>query len=350
MKGQHLFQLLTILQEETDAQNRMSQQTIAERMQTRFGVKLNRRTLKSYLDEIADAGYPLNSTKKNRVLPDGTTEILQTDLYLEPQFEASELRLLTDLLAAMPSIPPAQRESLMQKLVMHSSPTSRLAQSEKPMVYLHTVPAKQLLYSVEILCEAIRRNRMVQFRYCSYQLDEKHTPVAVPRLRKTGEIREYLVSPYEIAVSHDKYYLICCKEPHQTLSNYRIDRITDVVIMEQFERLPIERLSGEHTLPENLAEQLYMYSGDAVECEFLADTKILGDILDWFGDSAVFRPSGQQDYLHVTVHVNPIAMQHWALQYGEWVTVLSPDSLRGQIAAIVRSLATRYPPEQDTSE
>ncbi len=347
MKGQHLFQLLTILQEETDAQNRMSQQTIAERMLTRFGVKLNRRTLKSYLDEIAEAGFPLNSTKKSRILPDGTTEIMQTDLYLEPQFEASELRLLTDLIAAMPTIPPAQREELTKKLVMHSSPTSQLAQSEQPLVYLHTVPAKQLLYSVEILCEAIRRNRMVKFRYCTYQLDDNYMPVAVPRHRKTGEIREYLVSPYEIAVSHDKYYLICCKEPHQTISNYRIDRITDVVIMEQFERLPIDRLSGERSLPANLAEQLYMYSGDTVACEFLADAKILGDILDWFGDSAVIRPGKNPEQLHITVHVHPTAMQHWALQYGEWVTVLAPASLRGQIAEIVRSLAARYPHEQN---
>ncbi|MBR3447213.1 MAG: WYL domain-containing protein [Oscillospiraceae bacterium] len=347
MKGQLIFQLLTLLQEETDEAHRMSQQTIAERMLARYGIKMNRRTLKTYLDELTAAGYPLCSAKKTRTLPDGSTEILQTDWYLEPQFEASELRLMTDLLAAMPAVPDTQRSALIQKLMLHSSPMSRQAQSEQQMVFLHTPPAKQLLYSVDILCEAIRRNRMVSFQYCSYQLDETDKPVQTPRLRSTGDAREYLVSPYEIAVSHGRYYLICCKEPHRTISHYRIDRITDIRIIEQFERLPVEQLSGQHTLPENLAEQLYMYSGETVTCEFLADTKILGDILDWFGSCAEISRAEQPSLLQVTVQVHPTAMQHWALQYGQYVTVLSPESLRSSLAEIVHNLAKRYPRESD---
>lgn len=348
MKGQLIFQLLTLLQEETDEAHRLSQQAISERIQARYGVKINRRTLKTYLDELAAAGYPLCSTKKTRSLPDGTTETLQTDWYLEPQFEASELRLMTDLLTAMPAVPDTQREALMQKLMQHSSPMSRQAQSEQQMVYLHTPPAKQLLYSVEILCEAIRRNCMVSFQYYTYQLDETGTPVRTPRLKSTGEAREYLVSPYEIAVSHGRYYLICCKEPHRTVSHYRIDRIADVRMIEQFERLPVEALSGNHVLPENLAEQLYMYSGETVCCEFLADMQILGDILDWFGNSAQIVRAEQPNLLHVTVQVHPTAMQHWALQYGQFVTVLTPDSLRESLAEIIHTLAARYPlPEKN---
>ncbi len=350
MKGQVIFQLLRLLQEETDEQHRMSQQALAERMFTRFGVKMNRRTLKTYLDELLAAGYPLVSSKKTRAQADGSVEIMQTDWYLEPQFEVSELRLLTDLLAAMPAVPDNQRDELVRKLMLHSSPMSRQSQSGQQMVFLHTPPAKQLLYSVDILCEAIRRNRMVSFRYYSYMLDGDGNPVQVPRMRSGGVAREYLVSPYEIAVSHGRYYLICCKEPHRTLSHYRIDRITDVAIMERFERLPIESLSGEHPLPENLAEQLYMYSGETVHCEFYADTRILGDILDWFGTGASFKWVHYPDRIRVTVQVHPIAMQHWALQYGQWVTVISPESVRGEIANIVHSLAERYPTANQPKE
>ena len=350
MKGQAIFQLLTILREETDEEHRLSQQALSERMLARYGVRLNRRTLKSYLDDLIEAGYPLNATKKQRIQPDGSEETMLTDWYLEPQFEVSELRLLTDLLAAMPAVPDNQRDELVRKLMLHSSPMSRQSQSGQQMVFLHTPPAKQLLYSVDILCEAIRRNLMVSFRYCSYMLDGDGKPVQVPRMRAGGVAREYLVSPYEIAVSHGRYYLICCKEPQRTLSHYRIDRITDVAIMERFERLPIESLSGEHPLPENLAEQLYMYSGETVHCEFYADTRILGDILDWFGTGASFKWVHYPDRIRVTVQVHPIAMQHWALQYGQWVTVISPESVRGEIANIVHSLAERYPTANQPKE
>ncbi|MBR5370733.1 MAG: WYL domain-containing protein, partial [Oscillospiraceae bacterium] len=146
-------------------------------------------------------------------------------------------------------------------------------------------------------------------------------------------------------------YLICCKEPHRTVSHYRIDRITDVHIIEQFERLPVEQLSGKHTLPENLAEQLYMYSGETISCEFLADMRILGDILDWFGSSAEITRAEQPNLLHVHVQVHPTAMQHWAMQYGQYVTVLAPDSLRSSLAKIIHELAARYPLDaEDASE
>ena len=342
MKGQTIFQLLTLLQQETDEQHRMSQQMIADRMHARFGVKVNRRTLKGYLDDLIDAGFPLNSTKTTRNHADGTTEVLQTDWFMEPRFELSELRLVTDLLAGMPAVPKCQKDALIEKLMQYSSPMNRQAQPEERLVYLQTPPAKQLLYSVDILLEAIRRNKMVSFRYCSYQLDEKNCPVQVPRKAADGTDREYLVSPYEIAVSHGRYYLMCCKEPHRSVAHYRIDRITDIEIKEEFDRLSVSQLDTQQTLPENLAEQLYMYSGDTIMCEFLADARILGDILDWFGSSAQISRTEHPAQLLVKVHVHPKAMQHWALQYGEWVTVLSPDEFCAELSALIHALAKRY--------
>lgn len=341
MKGKAIFQLLTILREETDEQNRLSQQALSDRMQARFGVKLNRRTLKAYLDELTEAGYPLNADKRVRIQPDGTEEIMLTDWYLEPQFELSELRLLCDLLAGMPAVPETQRDLLLQKL-MHLAPPSLKPAAAQQIIYLHKPPAQQLLFSVEMLCEAMQRNCMISFSYGSYQLDAEGNPVLRPRCREDGTIREYMVSPYEITVSHGRYYLICCKEPYRTLSNYRIDRMTDVKLLEGFERLPLEEVSGEAAQPKQFAEQLYMYSGEAEEIRFLADEAILSDILDWFGTEIQIVPAEQPHVLCVTVQVHPTAMQHWALQYGKYVTVLSPESLRDEIAETVASLRKRY--------
>ena len=341
MKGQIIFQLLHLLQEETDEMHRMTQQAISERMFDRYGVRLNRRTLKTYLDELSEAGFPLISSKKPRIQPDGTVEIMQTDWYMEPRFEASELRLLTDLLAAMPAVPSAQREALLKKLMNHASPTCREAQSGRHVVYLHTPPAQQLLFSVDVLCEAIKRDKMVCFQYSGCHLKDDGTVSLEPRRRSSGAVREYLVSPYEIAVSQGRYYLICCKEPYRTVSHYRIDRISEISIMERFDRLPVTELTGRKKLPENLAEQLYMYSGETVACKFLADERILSDVIDWFGEDVNLERSGDHA-IAVTVQVHPKAMEHWALQYGEWVEVLEPASLRGELAAAVQKLAMSY--------
>ena len=340
MKQSAIFQLLTILREETDAENRMSQQMLSDRMQTRFGISINRRTVKTYLDELKAAGFPLCSEQYIRQQPDGSEEILQTGWYLEPLFEVSELRLLCDLIAGMPAIPETQRDLLIRKILQFAPPNYKQKNTQE-IVYLHTPPAQQLLFSVEILCEAMQKNKMVRFKYGSYHLNAQGKPVLIPRCRDDGAEREYLVSPYEIAVSHGRYYLICCKNPYRTLSNYRIDRITDIEIIEEIERIPLIELAEQASYPKNLAEQLYMYSGKTEEIRFLADNVILGDILDWFG-SEIQITQESAGKLAVTVQVHPTAMLHWALQYGKYVTVLSPVSLRDEIAGAAAKILKQY--------
>ncbi len=342
MKGQAIFQLLMLLREETDENHRLTQQNLLDRMKQRYDVQLNRRTLKVYLDALAEAGYSLCSTKKQRTLPDGSVETMHTDWYMEPQFEPGELRMMTDLLSAMPSLPDKQRNMLVDKLTQGASPTYRESAQESHVVYLHAPAAKQMLYTVEVLCEAITRNCTVQFRYGNYVLNEDGEPVLQPRTRSDGSVREYLVSPYEIVVSHGKYYLMCCKEPHRTVSHYRIDHIMDIRLTEQFERMPLsETLEQSTEHPRDLAEQLYMYSGSSVPCKFLADINIIGDVLDWFGDDATFEQT-IQDQVIVHVRTNPTALHHWALQYGDYVTVLEPVSLREAIGKTVHRLARAY--------
>lgn len=341
MKGEAIFRLLTILQEETDEQHRLSQQALAERMEQRFGISMNRRTLKSYLDELIAVGYPLNATAKQRILPDGAVETMLTDWYLEPQFEISELRILCDLLAAMPAIPESQRNALTEKVMKLAPPTFQQSHSGEKITYLHIPPAQQMLYTIEQLCEAIRKNCMVSFQYGSFVLDQDNQPVLQPRMRENGTIREYLVSPYEIVVSHGRYYLICCKEPYREISHYRIDRIKEMKLMEDFESLPLSETNGSE-YPKQLAEQLYMYSGATEEITFLADTKILGDILDWFGTDVRFKAGEKVNTVEATVHVHPTAMTHWALQYGKYVTILQPESLRDEIIATAQTILNKY--------
>ncbi|MBQ5339454.1 MAG: WYL domain-containing protein, partial [Oscillospiraceae bacterium] len=143
-----------------------------------------------------------------------------------------------------------------------------------------------------------------------------------------------------------RYYLICCKELYRTLSNYRIDRMTEMRIHDDFTRISLEELDAQTSYPHRLAEQLYMYSGEGEEVCFLADSRILSDVLDWFGSDIFIEPA-ENNQLCITVHVHPTAMQHWALQYGKYVTVLSPESLRSELAEIAADLAARYQREPE---
>ena len=65
--------------------------------------------------------------------------------------------------------------------------------------------SQQLFYTIEVLDEAISKGRQVSFTYNSYGTDKK----LHPRRDSAGNIREYIVNPYQIAAANGRYYLIC---------------------------------------------------------------------------------------------------------------------------------------------
>ena len=338
--------LLQILRTETDASHRMTQKQLMERLSERFNVQINRRTLKTHLSDLLSAGYALNYSECSRTGANGKTEPLLTDWYMEPDFEASELQMLIDLLSELSTLPESQRIDLQQKLTMLSPIDARKKAAHIQPVSAHYPAAPQLLYSVELLSEAIERNCMVEFSYGTYRLDAKNKPKLLPRTLANGTDRSYIASPYEILISHGRYYLLCCKSPYHSLASYRIDRMIDLRLVPELPRTPLCAVEGVRggkiDVPQHLAEHLYLYSGETVECTFLADSSILSDIVDWFGLDAKIEPAEQSDRLIVTIQVHPTAMHHWALQYGDYVEVLSPVEIRSQIAYTVRKLAEKY--------
>ncbi len=338
--------LLQILRTETDAAHRLSQRQLMQRLEERFELKINRRTLKSHLSDLLDAGYALNYTESVRNSADGKEELLLTDWYMEADFEGSELQLLIDLLSGISTLPENQRIQLQQKLAALAPIQARKKAAHIQTMSAHYPAAPQLMYTVELLTEAMEHNCMVEFSYGSYRLDAANRPKMLPRTLSDGTERSYIASPYEILVSHGRYYLLCCKSPYHSLASYRIDRIMDLHLVPDLPRTPLEQVEGvrdgQIDLPKHLAEHLYLYSGASEECIFLADTMILNDIIDWFGLDAQVIPEKESGKLRVTVMAHPTAMHHWAMQYGDYVEVISPPDVRAQIAVTIRRLAERY--------
>ena len=84
-----------------------------------------------------------------------------------------------------------------------------------------------------------------------------------------------------------------------------------------------------------------MYTDEPQFVEFIADEAIIDQVIDWFGkDIRIIRKS--EDTLCITVKVSPMAMQLWAMQYAEHVTVTKPQALADKIKATLKSAAERY--------
>lgn len=104
-------------------------------------------------------------------------------------------------------------------------------------------------------------------------------------------MREYVVSPYQMAAKEGKYYLICNSDQYDDVANYRMDRICDLIILEESARA-FETLKGAGGCALNLEDYMkrhvYMYaSGDGMARLRIAPI-LVSDVIDFFGKDVTF--------------------------------------------------------------
>ena len=202
------------------------------------------------------------------------------------------------------------------------------------MNYICTMPEdktnnQQIFFNIEVLDEAIGKQKRVSFKYLEYGTDKKQHP----KLDKNGEERVYVVSPYQMVAKEGKYYLICNYDKYDDVSNYRIDRITEIEIIDEKAK-PFEKLKWSKGQRLNLADYMkkhvYMYSSEDSTVSFRIVKPMISDIIDMFGKEVRFYDE-TEDTVCVSAKVNEAAMVQFAQSYAPDVEILEPLSLREEV-------------------
>lgn len=200
--------------------------------------------------------------------------------------------------------------------------------------YIYPLPVertdnKQVFYNIAILDDAIRKKKKVLFEYAEYHTDKKmHL-----KKREDGSVREYIITPYQMAVQEGKYYLICNYDKYDDISNYRVDRIRNIQILEEKGK-PFETLKWSGHQPMNLneymKEHVYMYSSENVFVKFRSVKAMISDVIDLFGKGVNFSEE-TDTHVSVSVHVNERAAEQFAKNYAPDVVILQPKRLRDKL-------------------
>ena len=332
------FAILDILRKYTDEDHRLSQKDIIDILKTEYDMTADRKSVKRNITSLMEMGYEINFSEALRMFPnkDGVLEesYILSDFWLEREFTDSELRLLIDSLLFSKHIPYSQCKELVDKLEGLSN------QYFKSRVrFISTLPEtapknKELFYTIEVLDEAIAKGKQVAFTYNSYGTDKKLHP---------RREREYIVNPYQMAATNGRYYLIGNYDKYNNLANYRLDRITDIRLLDTSVK-PVRQVKGMENgfyLPKHMAEHLYMFSGESVPVTFRMKKSILNDVIDWFGTEISFSDE-TEDEVTARVTVNWHAMRHWALQYCRHIRILTPTDLVKTIKNDLQEALNQY--------
>ena len=319
-----IMNILDILRRYSDADHRLSQKDIVDILQTEYEMVADRKAIKRNLMNLIDFGYNLEFSESVRRNKNGEEEVIYTDWYLERDFSDAELRLLIDSLLFSKHIPYSQCKELIEKI---EGLSNRYFKSK--VRHVRNLPVDQpqnaeLFYTIEILDEAIEKNRQVVFHYGDYGTDKNlHL-----RERKDGKPREYLVNPYQMVATNGRYYLIANVERHDNISHYRVDHIRDIEITNTPAKpqRKVEGLENGLDLPKHMAEHVYMFAGESQRVIMRTTPGMAGELIDWFGSGVTFSDETETSVIaHVTANLQ--AMRFWALQYAPYVTILAPQSL-----------------------
>ena len=69
---------------------------------------------------------------------------------------------------------------------------------------------------------------------------------------------------------------------------------------------------------------------------------MMNELVDWLGKDFIVRKADNDEEIIIILNCNEESMFYWALQYGLYVEVLEPVSLRNRIAEAVKKMAKKY--------
>ena len=333
-----ILNILDILKRYSDQEHRLSQKDIEEILEKDYSMKADRKAIKRNLMNLIDYGYEIGFTEIPRAGKTGE-ETICTDWYLERDLTDAELRLLIDSVLFSKHLPYNQCKQLIEKL---EGLSNRYFSSK--MRHVRNLPENtpanpQIFYSIEVLDEAIEKHLQVAFAL--NEID--HNKKRIVRTDSQGQVRYFTFNPYQMVATNGRYYLIGNFDAYDNLAYVRLDHISDISLLETRAK-PMKKVAGLENgldLPEHMAEHIYMLYGNTVRVHFKAPKTLADQIVDWFGYSFTVL-SEDEENIAVQVDVNERAMRFWALQYGTFVEVLEPKSLRADIIKSVRKMMSNY--------
>lgn len=328
LRALYVYQILA----ESDA--KMSRNDIYKKLKQEYGIEDRPKTIGALLSELVDAelikgeGFVERVSKKNK--DDEYDNSFYSKYYVDKLFSDDELLWLIDNTIFSKQISLTKSKTIVKKLLkLGGKNISKKVGSVEGMLQFYHTPNEEVSKSIEILSDAIHKNKTISFYLAEYQLD-KTLKIATDEL---------LVKPVRMVPCNGYYYLIAFVPDTDNLQHYRIDKIKNLKVSEEF--IDYDVINSKLYIDEYLASHSLMQSGSAVNVRIKIPEDQIGIVIDQFGNKfRVFEVADGQVAVSFTSNESDLYL--WALEHGDMVEVLEPQSVRNKIRNAARSMAKSY--------
>ena len=316
-----LLRILQILHKYSDLQHPLTQEKIAYYLDSEYGIVIERKAISRNISLLMDADVEIGHCR------DG--------YYLETrEFEDTELKLLVDSVLCNQNITAKHSADLIEKLCKLSNKYFR---SHVKNVYAvkdwNKSDNSALFFNIEMIDMAINEGKQVQYDYNKYGKDKK--------LHKSSFQR---ATPYQLILHNQRYYLMGYSEYWGNMIFHRLDRITNIKIYDA-PAYPLKKVPGYESgidYQKISTTMPYLHSDKPERVEMLADAWVIDQVVDWFGKDLAVRETEDPEKIIISLWANPYAMSLWALQYVNYIEVISPAHLRNKIRDFLKTGFDKY--------
>ncbi len=245
------------------------------------------------------------------------------------EFELPELKMLVDCVSASKFITEKKSEKLIKKIEALAS-RHEAGKLQRQVYIADRMKAgnEDIYRSVDTLSEAINEKRKVSFKYFEYDTDKKR------KYRNGGN--EYVVSPYSLTVSDENYYLIAHYPKHEDLTHFRVDRMSDIKIIDEVQE-NVESIMGENFSVGEYSRKLFsMYSGESSRVEILCENRMMNSVIDRFGkDVFVMKVDDEHFKVSVNVDLSPTFFA-WIFTFGGKMKISAPEEAKAKFNEVIK--------------
>ena len=303
-----LLKLMEILQRETDEEHPLKTAELCERLRV-MSITCDPRTLGRDVKLLNQQGYEVLHQMIGH----------ERAYYLaDRSFSLPELKIIMDAVQAASFVTEKKTAELVNKIAaLGGSNRAELLKSNIVSFNTRKHSNEAILYIVGYLEEAIQQNRKVQFHY--FDLDENGQRV----FRKDGAA--YSVEPVALVYNEDNYYLITYNAKYTCTTNYRVDRMDSVDMLDE----PVSEIAEakRDEVAQFTQAAFKMFDGQLQTVTLRFADKLIGTVYDKFGeDTKMTRIDEHTIETTVEIRVAP-TFWGWLFQFGTEMEIVEPKNL-----------------------
>lgn len=247
--------------------------------------------------------------------------------FIVEKYQDIELKIIIDAINSSNFLSNKRSIKLIDKLLSDCSIYQINKLSNHNYINPNKIKNDSIVYNIDTLLVSINNDNRISFNY--YDLDINHNKV----FRKNK--KEYSVIPYAMVFHNQFYYLVCYIEQYKSFSNYRIDKIANITLLDKVVKIPFD-------LNDHVSRTIDMYVKEKTSITLKCDRSMSNAIIDKFGSNALISKV-TDEYFIANINIDPsITFIGWLVNYQTKVKVIKPQSVIDDIINTLNSITNNY--------